>query len=103
MRNRKRLTATDFESIRAYLGNFEKKNVSALRRILVDGAMQKDLATELGLSKEAVSAMVGRAWKIYLQHGRKPAGWRTVEVTLPAEYADVFEELANILQTRIRK
>lgn len=102
MRNKKRLTATEFGSIKLHLGNFEKKNVDALRRILVDGAMQKDIATELGTSKEAVSAMVGRAWKIHLQHGRRPEGWRTVEVTLPKEYADVIEQLADILHTRIK-
>ncbi|MEH6433862.1 TrfB-related DNA-binding protein [Massilia sp. DD77] len=100
MRIKKRLTATDFELLRAHLRNFEKKNVHALRRILVDGIMQKELALELGMSKEAVSAMVGRAWRIYLQHGQRPEGWRTVEVTLPLEYADVIEELANILNAR---
>lgn len=103
MRSKKRLTATHFESIRGYLGNFDKKNVDALRRVLVEGTRQKDIAEELGLSKEAVSAMVGRCWKIYLRYGVKRDGWKTVEVTLPVEYADVIEELANTLQTRIRK
>ncbi|MGI4720999.1 MAG: TrfB-related DNA-binding protein [Janthinobacterium lividum] len=101
MRNKKRLSAMHFESIRAHLGNFEKKNVIALRRILVDGTKQKDIAIELGMSKEAVSAMVGRAWRIFLKHGQRPDGWRTLEVTLPSEYADVIEELADILHTRI--
>jgi predicted DNA-binding protein YlxM (UPF0122 family) len=103
MRSKKRLTATDFESIRVYLGNFEKKNVDALRRIFVDGIRQKEIALDLGMSKEAVSAMVSRSWKIYMQYGSKPDGWRTVEVTLPSEYADVIEELANLLETRSRK
>ena len=103
MRNRKRLSATHFDSIQAHFRKFEKKNVNALRRILVDGARQKDIALELGISKEAVSAMVGRAWTIFLQHGQRPEGWRTLEITLPPEYADVVEELANILLTRIQK
>jgi DNA-binding MarR family transcriptional regulator len=104
MRTRKRLTATNFESIRAHLGNFEKKNVEALRRILVHGAKQKDVALELGISKEAVSAMVSRGWKVFLLYGQQyPEGWRTVEVTLPPEYAEVIEELFKVLLTRILK
>lgn len=103
MRNKKRLSATHFESIQTHLGNFEKKNINALRRILVDGTKQKDIALELGMSKEAVSAMVGRAWKISLRYGQRPEGWRTLEVTLPSEYADVIEELASILHTRVQR
>ena len=103
MRNKKKLTGREFESIRVYLNKFNEKNISGIRRILVDGIMQKDIALELGMSKEAVSAMVARAWSTHLKHGVRPEGWRTVEVILPAEYAEVVEELANVLQTRMRK
>lgn len=103
MKNKKKLTAKEFDSVRVYLGNFSDRNIEAIRRILVNGTMQKDIALEFGMSKEAVSAMVGRVWKVHLRHGRRPAGWRTVEVALPPEYADVVEELANILQTKVRK
>ena len=102
MKNKKRLTEFEFESIRVHLGKFSGKNIDAIRQILVCGVMQKDIALELGMTKEAVSAMVGRAWKAHLQHGRRPPGWRTVEVVLPAEYADVIEDLANILRTRAK-
>ena len=103
MKNKKRLTEREFESIRVHLRKFSNKNISAVHRILVGGAMQKEIALELGMSKEAVSAMVGRVWKAYLQHGPRPPNWRTVEVVLPSEYADVVEDLANILGTRARK
>ena len=103
MRNKKKLTEREFEYIRFYLNKFSNKNIEAIRQILVDGIMQKDIALELGLSKEAVSAMVARAWSAHLKHGLRPEGWRTVEVVLPMEYAEVVEELANVLQTRMRK
>lgn len=103
MRVKKKLTESEFNSIRIYLTKFSEKNIDAIRRILVDGVMQKDIALELELSKEAVSAMVARAWTMHLRHGVRPDGWRTVEVVLPTEYADVVEELANVLQTRSRK
>jgi FixJ family two-component response regulator len=103
VRNKKKLTEIEFNSIRVYLNKFSNKNIEAIRRILVDGIMQKDIAAELGMSKEAVSAMVARAWAAHLKHGIRPEGWRTVEVVLPAEYAEVVEELANVLQTRGRR
>jgi len=103
MKNKKKLTAKEFETVRVYLGNFSDRNIDAIRRILVNGTMQKDIALELGMSKEAVSAMVSRVWKVHLRHRLCPAGWRTVEVVLPSEYADVVEELANILHTRGKK
>jgi len=103
VRNKKKLTEIEFESIRVYLKKFNNKNIEAIRRILVDGIMQKDIALELGVSKEAVSAMVARVWAAHLKHGVRPEGWRTVEVVLPVEYAEVVEELANVLQTMMRK
>lgn len=103
MRKKKKLTEMEFNAIRVYLNKFSNKNIEAIRRILVEGIMQKNVAAELGISKEAVSAMVARAWAAHIQHGVRPDGWRTVEVVLPAEYAEVVEELANVLQTRGRK
>lgn len=103
MRNKKKLTEKEFDTIRVHLNKFNNKNIEAIRRILVDGIMQKDIAAELGMSKEAVSAMVARAWTAHLKHGVRPEGWRTVEVVLPEEYAEVVEELANVLQTRRRR
>lgn len=103
MRNKKKLTEIEFNSIRVYLNKFNKKNIEAIRRIVVYGIMQKDIAMELGISKEAVSAMVARARAAHLKHGVRPEGWRTVEIILPAEYAEVVEALADVLQTRMRK
>ncbi|HEY0588431.1 MAG TPA: TrfB-related DNA-binding protein, partial [Pseudoduganella sp.] len=91
MGNKNRLTAEEFEVIRPHLErrDFEEKNIRAIRRVLVDGVMQKDIVAELSLSKEAVSSLISRAWKIHVEHGDRPPGWRKVEVVLPPEYADM--------------
>jgi FixJ family two-component response regulator len=100
---KKRLTADEFETIRPYLERFDKKNISAIRRVLVDGVMQKEISAELKLSKEAVSALVARAWKAHLEHGQRPDGWRKVEVVLPPEYAEVVEGLAKLVWKQAKK
>ena len=105
MRNKKRLTADEFEVIRTHLERraFEEKNIRAIRRVLVDSVMQKEIVLELGLTKEAVSSLISRAWKIHLEHGERPPGWRKVEVVLPPEYADIVEDLANIARNKAKK
>lgn len=105
MGNKNRLTAEEFEVIRPHLErrDFEEKNIRAIRRVLVDGVMQKDIVAELSLSKEAVSSLISRAWKIHVEHGDRPPGWRKVEVVLPPEYADMVEVLADMLRKRAKK
>lgn len=105
MGNKNRLTADEFEVIRPHLErrDFEEKNIRAIRRVLVDGVMQKDIVAELSLSKEAVSSLISRAWKIHVEHGERPPGWRRVEVVLPPEYADMVEVLADMLRKRAKK
>lgn len=100
---KKRLTPEQFDAIRPHLISYEAKNVAALRRILVDGHMQKDIARELTVSEAAVSAMVGRAWKTHQEHGIRPEGWKNVNVSLPAGMAEVVEEMARVAQARIRE
>lgn len=105
MGNTKRLTAEEFEVIRPHLErrDFEEKNIRAIRRVLVEGAMQKEIVVNLEMTKTAVSSLISRAWKIHLEHGERPPGWRKVEVVLPDEYADVVENLATIARSRVKK
>lgn len=102
---KKRLTASEFEKIRPHLENrnFDEKNIRAIRRVLVDNVLQKEIVAELSLTKEAVSSLISRAWKVHLEHGHRPPGWRKVEVVLPPEYADVVEELAVLIHNRAKK
>lgn len=103
MPTRKRLTPSEFDFIRPHLERQKEQNIEHVRRILVDGVKQRDLADELGMTVQGVSAMVRRAWSTHVEHGERPAGWRVVHVTLPDYVADVIEELADIARRRMRK
>lgn len=103
MSNRKSLTAEEFEWIRPHLDRVEEKNLNAIRRVLVQGARQKDVATDLNLTKEAISAMVSRAWRAHLEHGERPPGWVKVEVVLPPDMAEVVHEMVRIVRTKARR
>jgi orotate phosphoribosyltransferase-like protein len=94
----KKLTSDEFEVIRPHLERFEEKNIEAVRRILVDGAKQKDIAQELKATKQTVSVMVSRAWSLHMQHGSRPLDWEKVEVVLPPEYAQVVRDLADAVR-----
>lgn len=105
MENKKRLTTEEFKVLRTHLErrHFEDKNIDAIRRVLVDGVMQKIIVAELGLTKEAVSSLISRAWKIHAEYGDRPHGWRRVEVVLPPDYADMVEGLAKAARNRVKK
>jgi FixJ family two-component response regulator len=103
MTNQKRLTAGEFDAIRPHLGNLETKNVEAARRVLVDGALQKDIAAELGLTKEAMSAIVKRAWTQHVERGARPAGWERVEMVLPPDLVEVAKTLGDVARKRVEK
>lgn len=102
MANNKELTAAEFEAIRPHLG-LDEKNINAIRRVMVERVKQKDIVTELRVTKETVSAMVNRAWKAHLKHGLRPDGWVRVETVLPPEYAEVVQGMENIARARVRQ
>lgn len=102
MTSRKKLTAEEFEQILPHLDRFDKKNIAAIRRVLVTGDKQKDVAAELGLTKEAMSAMVGRAWKVHLEHGDRPEGWVKVEAVLPPYMAELVQEMVKIARRKAK-
>jgi hypothetical protein len=103
MGNKKTLTAEEFEYIRPYLGRVEEKNLRAIRRVLVDSEMQKNIAAEMNLTKEAVSALVARAWRAHLAHGERPPGWVKVEVVLPPDMARLVHEMVKIARTKAKR
>lgn len=94
----KRLQEEEFDALRPHLEQFKQENVEAIRRVLVDGVQQKDIAMELRVTKVAVSAMVGRAWRLHLEHSARPEGWETVSVLLPRDFARLVKYLAAIVR-----
>lgn len=98
--------ATDTARIRfhsAAPGAAEGRKHRAHRRVLVDGVKQRDIASELHITVQGISAMVARAWRTHVEHGERPEGWRAVHVTLPENVADVVEEMADIARRRMLK
>jgi orotate phosphoribosyltransferase-like protein len=100
---RKRLTPGEFDFIRPHLERQKEENIEHIRRVLVKGVKQRDIANELHMTVQGVSAMVARVWKTHVEHGARPDGWRAVHVTLPGNVADVVEEMADIARRRMLK
>lgn len=103
MTKTKRLTQAEFDAIRPHLDNFEAKNIEAVRRILVGGVLQKDIAAEMKMTKEAVSALVGRAWQHHIERGALPEGWQKVQMALPPDLAEVARTLGDVARRRVAK
>ncbi|EJW9057436.1 hypothetical protein OC180_004389 [Salmonella enterica] len=93
MRGKKRLTASEFNGIRPFLTRMKERNISAVYEHLVDGKKQTDIAEELGVTKKAVSQMVNKAWALHVEKGITPEGWVTMDVTLPAEMAEIVKQM----------
>jgi len=103
MKERKRLTQSEFDFLHPYLERQKERNIEHIRRVLVDGVKQRVIAGELHMTVQGVSAMIARAWKTHVEHGERPEGWRVVHVTLPENVADVVEEMADIARRRMLK
>ncbi|MDG5826874.1 transcriptional regulator KorA (plasmid) [Xylella fastidiosa subsp. pauca] len=103
MRSKKRLTAQEFETLRPYLSRLKERNVEAIRQILVEGRQQTDVADELGVTKKAVSQMVGKAWQAHIEHGERPAGWISISVTLPPDMAELVKDMERKARANLTK
>jgi DNA-binding MarR family transcriptional regulator len=103
MSARKRLTQSEFDFIRAHLERQKQEHIEHIRRVLVERAKQRDIADELQMTVQGVSAMVARAWRTHVEHGERPDGWRAVHITLPEDVADLVEDLAQIARKRMTK
>jgi hypothetical protein len=101
--SKKRLTEGEFATIRPHLKSFADKNVEALHQVMVGGRQQKDIARELDMTPEAVSAMVKRAWDKHVELGLRPDGWEVVNVALPPELARHVRAMASEEMAKVRK
>lgn len=95
MKSNKRLTPQEFEALSPYLDRLGANNVVGARAIMVDGRKQAEVAREMGVSKGAISAVVCRIWESHLEHGSRPKGWVSLNVTLPPDLADVVVDMAR--------
>lgn len=93
-----KMTAKDFKAVMPRLKRMTVGNVDIARRVLVDGISQVDAATESGLTKQRVGALV----KAVLAAAREiPPDWEQVEVWLPPELAEQVRQMAAEAKARI--
>lgn len=102
MRDRKRLSAGEFEALLPHITRMEERNINAVRQILVYGRKQKELVAALRISKEAVSNMVSKVWQLHLEHSGRPDGWVNVNVTLPSDLAEVVVGMEKIALSKAK-
>lgn len=103
MRTKKRLTAQEFDTLQRYLSRFKNENVQAIRKILVDGQQQTNVANTLGVTNKAVSYMVRKAWQTYIKHGERPEGWISISVTLPPDMAELVKDIERKAREKLVK
>lgn len=103
MAGKKRLTAQEFATIRPYLKRLKPRNVQAIYEHLVDGRQQTELASELGVTKKAVSQMISKVWDLHVKHGERPEGWESLSVTLPADMAEVVKDMERRARENLTK
>ena len=93
-----RMTAKDFKALMPRLKRMTVGNVEIARRVLVDGISQVDAATESGLSKQRVGAVI----KAVQAAAREiPPDWEHVDVWLPPDLAAKVRQMAEEERDRI--
>ncbi|WP_448208618.1 TrfB-related DNA-binding protein [Azospirillum sp. sgz302134] len=93
--SKRRLTAEEFERAAAKLPRMTVELATVTRRVLVDGAPQKDFTTPTR-SKSAVCQAVARVWNAAKDtRCAVPAGYRLVTAVLPDFQAFQVEQWAK--------
>jgi len=93
-----KMTAKEFKALMPRLKRMTVGNVEIARRVLVDGISQVEAASESGLTKQRVGALVKSVQAVALEI---PADWVQVEVWLPPELADQVRQMAADAKARI--
>lgn len=92
------MTAKEFKALMPRLKRMTVGNVEIARRVLVDGISQVEAASESGLTKQRVGALVKSVQAVALEI---PADWVQVEVWLPPDLAEQVRQMAADAKARI--
>jgi len=92
------MTAKEFKALMPRLKRMTVGNVEIARRVLVDGISQVEAASESGLTKQRVGALVKSVQAVAREI---PPDWEQVEVWLPPELAEQVRQMAADAKARI--
>jgi len=95
-----KLTAEEFERLLPRLGRQTVDTAFIVRRVLVDGVPQSDVAREVGLTRQRVSKLVQIATAAFEEIPRE---WERVEEWLPPDLAAQVREMAKVARQKVKK
>lgn len=99
----KQLTETEFKKLRPHLSSLKERSIEIAYEHLVKGRLQTELAEEHGITKKAVSQIIGNVWEVFMQKGVRPAGWISFDVCLPPEMAEAVKQMERTALMGLRK
>jgi hypothetical protein len=103
MRAKRRMTVTDFEAVRPFLG-ISTERIDAARAVLVDGQTLQGAANPYGWTRQAVGDSVDVVWKAFekWQESQRaaasagtllPPGWEEVKLIAPSRLIAQFRQM----------
>ena len=102
MRNKRRLTAAEFDALRPFL-RISAERIEASRAALVGGLPLKGIAERYGWTKQAVSDSASKVLKVMERYresqrvssgasGQLPPGWEQVTLIAPTHLIEQFRQ-----------
>ena len=99
----KQLTQTEFTRLRPHLSGLKERSIEIAYEHLVKGRLQIEIAEEYGITKKAVSQIIGRVWEVFIERGTRPPGWVSFDVCLPPEMAQAVKQMERTALMGLRK
>lgn len=87
-----KLSEKEWESAAPKLGKLTVDSMAMARRLFVDGITPSQLATDCGVSRQAISQLKTRVERMLSE---APAGWERVDVWLPPADAETVRQMAQ--------
>jgi hypothetical protein len=99
----KQLTETEFKKLRPHLSALKERSIEIAHEHLVNGRLQTAIAEEHGITKKAVSQIIGNVWEVFLDKGARPDGWVSFDVCLPPAMADAVKQMERTALMNARR
>lgn len=99
MATQKRLTKREFDHALRRV-DLSVDVTERVRRVLVGGERQVDVAASAGVGANSISTQVNRVWRAHLENQTLPAGMERVSVVLPADKAEIVRAWARDTENR---